>query len=128
VALKYQSKQFTVFVNTDKALYRTGEIVRFRAFAINASTIASSTFINPNVTIYDPNNVKIREFLNVTFVKGKYENSIQLADRVNLGNWLVRVDAEGEVFKKAFEVEDYIAPLLYVNLVTPLRVSFTAGK
>ena len=91
--LIFEKRQFSIFIQTDKPIYKAGDLMRFRAFSLDSETRPFNVD-SAVVTILDPNNVKIKTFTNVTFVKGKYENSLQLSNEPTLGDWRIKVEAD----------------------------------
>lgn len=77
-------------IQTDKAIYRGGDLIKFRVFSFDSET-RPQNLQNVVVTIYDSSNprVKIVSFNNVTFVKGKFEETLQLSNNPNYGTWMV---------------------------------------
>lgn len=95
--LSFVVKQFSIFVQTNKAIYKANDLIQFRLFAVNSQTLPYSVNGPTIITITDPSNNKIKEFSNVTFVKGKYENELLLSSAPKLGSWTISVEAEGQV-------------------------------
>lgn len=94
--LIFKKRLSSVFIQTDKAIYKAGDFMQFRVFAVDSET-RPENLIASTVTILDPNDLKIKIFANNTFVKGKYENNLQLSDSPALGVWKIKVDVGGEV-------------------------------
>lgn len=88
--LIYQETKDLFFVETDKAIYRGGDVVNFRVFSVDSDTRPRNVN-TATVTIFDSNNVQIQAFINVTFVKGKYEGSLQLSQNPPYGSWRLSV-------------------------------------
>lgn len=95
--LTYISKHFSIFVQTNKAIFKADDVVLFRLFAVNSLSLPYSVQGIPVVTITDPSNNKVKQFANVTFVKGKYENQLSLSSAPQTGSWKISIEAEGEV-------------------------------
>ena len=95
--LRYTHKHLSVFVQTDKAVYKAGDLIRFRVFAVDSRSRPYEVQGKPVITITDSLSNKIKQFDNVTFVKGKYENELILSKSPNLGDWTIAVTAENEV-------------------------------
>lgn len=97
-ALVYRSKKFDAHIFSDKAMYKPGDTIYFSIFCINSETQP----YNPqgsSVSIYDADEVKIKTFTNISFVKGKYKNSLDLTDLAAEGIWKIKFDGESEVVK-----------------------------
>ena len=86
-----------MFIQTDKALYKGDDIVRFRVYAVDFKTLSYAVKGDSMVTITDPAGNKIKQFSSVAFVKGKYESQLSLTREPPLGTWQITVKAEGEV-------------------------------
>ena len=95
--IEYQTKRFSAFIQTDKAIYKADDVIRFRVFAVNSQSLPYSVKGNPEITIKDTSGNKIKQYSNITFVKGKYENEFLLSSSPPLGSWSVVADIEGEV-------------------------------
>ena len=95
--LRYAHKHLSVYIQTDKAVYKAGDLIRFRVFAIDSRSRPYEVKGKPVITITDSLSNKIQQFDNVTFVKGKYENELILSKSPNLGDWTIAVKAENEV-------------------------------
>ena len=86
-----------MFIQTDKALYKGDDIVKFRVFAVDFKTLSYAVKGVSTVTITDPSGKKVKEFSKVAFVKGKYGSQLSLTSEPALGTWQITVQAEGEV-------------------------------
>jgi CD109 antigen len=93
-SLNYISKEFSLFVQTNKAIYLPGDLIQFRVFAINSESRSVNPSGHNSVTIRDAKGNVISTFDNVTFAKGKYENQLQLASRPSLGLWKIQVQCD----------------------------------
>lgn len=94
--LTYVAKHFSIFVQTDKSIYKGDDIIRFRLFAIDSLSLPYSLDSSSIVTITDPADNIIKQFANVTFQKGRYENELQLSSSPAIGTWKISVKAEGD--------------------------------
>lgn len=101
--IEYQTKHFSAFIQTDKAIYKADDVIRFRLFAVNSQSLPYSVKGNPEVTIRDPSGNKVKQFSNITFVKGKYENEFLVSSSPPLGSWSVVADIEGQVVEILFK-------------------------
>ncbi len=98
--LVYASKEESLLIQLEKAIYSPGQTVRFRVFAVDVLTNS----VNPeeatcSAFIKDSNNNLIEEYANLNFVKGKYENQINLATGAPIGLWSLQVTCGNEVRK-----------------------------
>lgn len=90
--LNYEKPKFSNFIQTDKAMYKAGDLVKFRLFSVDSET-RPYNLIGATASVYDSTDTKIKSFDNITFVKGIYENSVQLSENPSLGTWKVRLVA-----------------------------------
>lgn len=95
--LVYIAKISSIFIQTDKPIYKADDVIRFRVFAINPSTAPYSVVGASSVTIKDPAGSKVKQYSNVTFVKGKYESELLLSSAPQIGSWSIVAEVEGEV-------------------------------
>ncbi|WAQ97873.1 CD109-like protein [Mya arenaria] len=96
----------------DLELFRNSSM-QFRAF----STLPSLDTLdqNMNIFIYDPHENRIGQWLNVSGDQGVYQGSLQLADRLPLGDWTIQYRSE----KKTFTVAEYVLPKFEVTVTVP---------
>ena len=146
--LTYIKKKYSFFVQFNKAIFLPGDLLQFRVFAVDSETKAATPTCSNIISITDPNRNSIMSFPNVTFKRGKYENSFQLSEKASLGVWYLRVQCDQEVrvllfliFKKVFkyvlffqnvqkvfEVAEYTRPLLSATLSVQQITPFKFGK
>ena len=86
----------SLLIQTDKAIYRDGDVMNFRVISINSET-RPRNLDSVIITIYDPNNVQIQLLINATFVEGKYVGSFQLSNNPTKGNWRINVAVDTAV-------------------------------
>lgn len=95
-SLIYVKTRFSTSIQTDKAMYKAGDLINFRIFAFDSET-RPFNLNSAVVTIYDSTDTKIKSFANITFNTGIYENLLQLSESPSLGNWRIRVEAGSDV-------------------------------
>jgi uncharacterized protein YfaS (alpha-2-macroglobulin family) len=95
--LSYLKKKFSFFVQFNKAMFSPGDLLQFRLFAIDSETKAITPPCASTITISDPNGNSIQSFQDITFKRGKYENSFQLSEKTGLGVWKVSAQCDQEV-------------------------------
>ena len=113
-SLKYKNKGYSVFIQTDKAVYRPGNTVQFR-------TVVLSPQLKPSVTggidviMTDGAGNLVRNWNREFTTKGVWAGSLDIADKPVLGNWNISVDVNGQVFTKTFLVAEYVLPKFQVS-------------
>nr|BAR45615.1 thioester-containing protein 4 [Scolopendra japonica] len=120
--VNFNSKSYSVFIQTDKAIYQPGQIVHFRVIVTN-STLQP---ISPETVIYvsDSQGNRIKQWMNVTFDRGVYSGDLQLSDQVILGDWRISVDTQKVLQTKYFTIAEYVLPTFEVIIHLPTFVTF----
>lgn len=98
VDLDLNTKKFSVFVQTDKSIYKPGDKVQFRVLVLDSST---RPYFTKDVKIYitDGGRNRIKQYQDINLVKGVYQNEFQLSDSPVLGIWHINMEVDGEVNK-----------------------------
>ncbi|XP_069836193.1 alpha-2-macroglobulin-like isoform X2 [Dendropsophus ebraccatus] len=115
-------KQITnVLIQTDKAVYKPGQMVRFRVMSINEDFNPENIMI-PIVEIQDPGRNRISQWLNVNLSQGIADLSLLLSSEPPLGMYTIKT----KNFAQTFSVEEYVLPKFEVNLLFPKFVMFNS--
>jgi CD109 antigen len=139
--ITYQAKSFSAFIQTDKAIYKPGQLVQFRVLALT-STLTPLTLKNEiNATIEDPDRNVIKQWQYLSNYRGLLSLELPLSDDPMLGDYTIRVSARGQEFVKSFTVAEYVLPTFDVDIQLPayatynesdivatVRASYTYGK
>lgn len=116
VNLHMATKKYSVFIQTDKAMYKPGDKVQFRVLVLDSETRPFKSQ-KIEIFIYDGGNNRIKQYEKIMFRKGVYKNELQLADTPVLGSWSIHVKVNGgDDTLKSFEVAEYILPKFEVLL------------
>nr|ADA77517.1 thioester-containing protein-F [Azumapecten farreri] len=116
--LHYASKGMSVFIQTDKAMYKPGQTVNFRAFAIFPNLTVYSGPLD--IEIYDPNSNKIKQWFGMKDSSGVITNFMAMDTKPVLGDWKIRVKTYGGLTKdKMFTVARYVLPKFEVTVDLP---------
>eukprot|EP00105_Crassostrea_gigas_P038152 XP_019922300.1 PREDICTED: CD109 antigen-like [Crassostrea gigas] len=115
--LYYQSKSVSIFIQTDKAMYKPGQTVNFRAFVIypNMSIYTGAM----DIEIYDPNTNKIKQILGARDSTGVITNYLEVDTQPVLGDWKIKVTAHGKSSEKTFTIAHYVLPKFEVTVDLP---------
>uniref|UniRef100_A0A336LNM3 CD109 antigen n=1 Tax=Culicoides sonorensis TaxID=179676 RepID=A0A336LNM3_CULSO len=126
--LEYNSKSFSVLVQTDKAIYKPADMIRFRVLVLDANT-KPYVFTGPlNVYLIDGKSNRVKQWLDVKTTKGVFSSELQLSDAPVLGDWKFEVELQGEKQTKTVEVAEYVLPKFEVTIDTPPHGVFKDGK
>jgi len=95
--LTYMSMKYSFFIQMNKAIFMPGDLLQFRIFAVDSDTKAVTPTCDNVISILDEKRNTIISFQNVTFKRGKYENSFKLSEKASLGEWAFLFTCEDEV-------------------------------
>uniref|UniRef100_A0A182MD71 TEP1-F n=1 Tax=Anopheles culicifacies TaxID=139723 RepID=A0A182MD71_9DIPT len=106
--LVYVGKSITGFIQMNKLVYKTGETVRFRMFALDSELKPPRGVRKIQVKILDPESDVIRKWSSTQLHAGVFENELQIAPTAMLGTWKILALMDGEeLASKTFVVEEY---------------------
>ncbi|NXW37052.1 OVOS protein, partial [Phaetusa simplex] len=121
----------TVFIQTDKPIYKPGQKVMFRVVTLNSQfrpvqethDKRLSTSFSP--TLQDPEQNKIFQWLDVASKHGIVQLSFPLIPEPILGSYHITVEKKsGGKEYQFFTVEEYVLPKFEVTTSVPRRISF----
>ncbi|XP_053206291.1 CD109 antigen-like isoform X2 [Panonychus citri] len=121
--LVYESKSFSVFIQTDKAIYKPGQKVFFRAIIVRPTLATAETGAN-TVYIEDAKSNRIKQWDRVFTSFGVLSFDFQLSENPVLGDWTINVDIDSKIFKKTFTVAEYVLPTFSVDVNLPSYVTY----
>ncbi|XP_055710660.1 thioester-containing protein 1 allele R1-like isoform X3 [Phlebotomus papatasi] len=122
------TKSFSGYIQTDKAVYKPGDKVRFRVVLLDANLKPVQVKNKMQIYIMDAKQNRIKQWLDAEPVKGVYSNELQLSDLPVLGDWTIQVNVMGQKFTKTVEVAEYVLPKFEVTIDTPKFATFKDGK
>ncbi|XP_010573752.1 PREDICTED: ovostatin-like [Haliaeetus leucocephalus] len=119
-----QNVDNTVFIQTDKPIYKPGQKVMFRVVTLDTQfRPVQETY--PRIIIEDPEQNKIFQWLEVTSKHGIVQLSFPLISEPILGSYHITVEKKsGEKEYQFFTVEEYVLPKFEVTTSVPKRISF----
>lgn len=128
VQLDVNRKKHSVFVQTDKSMYKPSDKVQFRVLLLDASMKPFESQ-EVRVSISDGGDNRVKQFEGVKFIKGVYQNELLLSDSPVLGKWKVHVGLNGSAeTTKEFEVAEYTLPKFEVSIDANPDANFNDGK
>ncbi|XP_041379397.1 CD109 antigen-like, partial [Gigantopelta aegis] len=89
--VRFNSKSVSLFIQTDKAMYKPGQTVHFRTFGIYPNLRLYTGKMT--IEIFDSKSNKIKQWTNVQPTGGVYTNYIEITDQPIMGDWKVKVIA-----------------------------------
>lgn len=90
-ALTYALKDAVVFVELNRPIFKPGQLVQGRVYAINSETNAVTPRDVCSINIRSPDGKVVANYDRIAFTKGKHEFQLQLADRPPLGQWYILI-------------------------------------
>jgi len=116
-----EKRNFYIFIQTDKPIYKPGDEVKFRILVID-SDMKPFHMNSLKLDIIDPFGRIIETFSNLEVqYLGLFEDIFKLSSRTVLGDWNIQAVVDNkEQYKtaKTFGVQKYILPLFEVHVET----------
>ncbi|XP_074414064.1 alpha-2-macroglobulin-like protein 1 [Zonotrichia albicollis] len=103
-----------VFIQTDKAVYKPGQEVKFRVVSLNKDLTPSSQKL-PLVFLQDPSGNRIAQWRELSPRQGIVDLSLPLASEPALGTYTISVEGKSH----SFSVEEYVLPKFEVTIHLP---------
>ncbi|XP_059324039.1 CD109 antigen isoform X1 [Ammospiza nelsoni] len=120
-SLMYMSKSTSVFIQTDKSMYKPGQDVLFRIVTVYPDLKPYQ--VSLNIYIRDPRKKLIQQWLMEEGDLGVVSKKFQLSMNPPLGDWSIEVEVNGQVHYQRFKVMEYVLPKFDVLITTPLYYS-----
>ncbi|XP_071544261.1 CD109 antigen-like isoform X6 [Panulirus ornatus] len=122
-ALEYLHKSYSVFIQTDKTIYKPGDLLRFRVVVVNPHLKPSVTGAI-DVFITDGAGHRVKQWRRVFTNKGVWSGELQLAEEPVLGRWNITVDVLGQRTSRSVEIAYYVLPKFEVTVSLPDYATF----
>ncbi|KAK8751557.1 hypothetical protein OTU49_009101 [Cherax quadricarinatus] len=122
-SLEYVHKSYSVFIQTDKSVYKPGDTLRFRVVVVNPMLRPSVTGAI-DVFIMDGAGNRVKEWRRVFTNKGVWSGELELAEEPVLGRWNITVDVLGQTTSRAVTVAYYVLPKFEVIVSLPQYATF----
>lgn len=127
-SLDMNMKKYSVFVQTDKSIYKPSDKIQFRVLALNGETKPLNTS-SVEIFITDGAENRVKQFDKPEFHKGVFQNELQLSDLPVMGTWKIHIKINGgEEIVKSFDVAEYVLPKFEVKIDSNPDVTFKDGK
>ncbi|XP_068245267.1 CD109 antigen-like isoform X1 [Palaemon carinicauda] len=115
--LSFTPRGATVLVQTDKPLYTSSDVVRFRVVALD--TAVKMVEDSVDVFILNPRGVMVRRWLSRQCREGPVSLDFHLSSEPEYGEWKIRVEATNSFVEHTFIVEEYHRPRFEVEVRIP---------
>ncbi|XP_029801089.1 CD109 antigen [Suricata suricatta] len=124
--LSFETKRMTVFIQTDKPLYKPKQEVKFRVVTLFSDFKPYKTSLN--ILIKDPKSNLIQQWLSEQSDLGVVSKTFQLSSHPILGDWSIQVQVNDQTYYQSFQVSEYVLPKFEVTLQTPLYCSLNSKR
>ncbi|ERL86830.1 hypothetical protein D910_04233 [Dendroctonus ponderosae] len=125
-ALEYVKKSYSVYIQTDRAVYQPGSTILFRAILLNPALKPAAEVRDEllHIHIEDGQGNRVKEWKNIVALKGVFSDELKLSESPVLGNWNISVTVHGQTYSKSVEVAQYILPKFVVDVKVPKHITF----
>ncbi|XP_067663894.1 CD109 antigen-like isoform X3 [Haliotis asinina] len=115
--LTFNHKSMSILIQTDKAMYKPGQTVNFRAFSMFPDMKLYTGAMN--IDIFDPNSNKIKQWVGLKDASGVITNYLPISSQPVLGDWKIKVTAGSMTEEKVFTIAEYVLPKFEVTVELP---------
>ncbi|XP_067901811.1 CD109 antigen [Heterodontus francisci] len=115
-SMEVVAETVSTLIQTDKAMYKPGQIVKIRAICIYPDLKPYLGKIN--VIIRSPRRSVIQQWLELETTLGVVSKEFALSPNSPLGNWHIQVTSNGEQREKTFTVAEYVFSRFEVSINT----------
>lgn len=124
IKLLFPKKSLSIFILTDKPIYKPGEVLRFRVVVLDIALKPAKHIKSVEINIEDKDGNSKRLWSHAKLHNGLFESSYRLASAPILGMWNITVKVEDNSISneriQQFEVREYVLPKFVVK-VAPSR-------
>ncbi|XP_041473602.1 CD109 antigen-like isoform X2 [Lytechinus variegatus] len=117
-SLHFNIDHFSIFVQSDKAIYKPGQTVHYRVLAVYPDL---KPYTGPfTVTVSDGNGNAINQMIDKMPNKnGILSEEMVMSENPVLGDWVIKVEAEGQTKEYTFKIDEYVLPKFEVSIQAP---------
>uniref|UniRef100_A0A182NV61 Alpha-2-macroglobulin domain-containing protein n=1 Tax=Anopheles dirus TaxID=7168 RepID=A0A182NV61_9DIPT len=118
VNLEVRSKSISGFIQSDKPVYKPGDMVRFRVIVLDTELKPPANLESIQVTIMDSKGNVVKNWNAAKLFIGVFESDLQVASAQILGSWSISVKVgEEHIVSKTFEVKEYVLSPIDLQVV-----------
>ncbi|XP_049537278.1 CD109 antigen-like [Anopheles darlingi] len=115
--LEYDDKFCSVLLQTDKAVYKPGDTVRFRVLVLDRNMKPAVAGSSMRLYICDGAGNRVKQWNDVSLDStGVFEAELPLSTEPVLGEWKIHVEVLGLKQFKSFDVDKYVLPTFEVSV------------
>ncbi|KAG5334656.1 CD109 protein, partial [Acromyrmex heyeri] len=125
--IEYVHKSYSVFIQTDRAIYKPGHKVMFRCIILD-SRLRPSIMRPSDVYVIDGDGNRVKQWNRPPVTHGIFGSELELSQSPVLGKWKLVANVGDQTFEKEFEVAEYVLPNFEVTIDSPKHVQFKESK
>ncbi|KYN33932.1 hypothetical protein ALC56_11746 [Trachymyrmex septentrionalis] len=125
--IEYVHKSYSVFIQTDRAIYKPGHKVMFRCIILD-SRLRPSVMRPSDVYVIDGDGNRVKQWNRPPVTHGIFGSELELSQSPVLGKWKLVANVGDQTFEKEFEVAEYVLPNFEVTIDSPKHVQFKESK
>ncbi|XP_067934592.1 alpha-2-macroglobulin-like protein 1 [Watersipora subatra] len=115
------------FIQTDKPIYKPGQLVHIRILTLDTRLRPSNDMIDI-ITIKTPSRVRVEQWNNLTVSNGMVQLEFQLHEEPDTGYYTIIMKRNGKGSQQRFEVKEYVLPKYEVTVEPPKYVTFQTER
>ncbi|XP_037809421.1 CD109 antigen-like [Lucilia sericata] len=119
-----------IYIQTDKAIYKPQDLVKFRIVILDEHTRPLNTEEPIDVDILDKDANRVKLFKNISLTNGVYTGQFQLSKYPVLGRWKIKAVLGGSYaysHDKNIKILDYTLPKFSIYIKTPSYIVLEDG-
>lgn len=121
--LMYPKESCKIFLETDRAMYKPGDLVKIRVLCLNERFLPGDSQIS-EIKIRNPMDVGVFVWNNMSLDHGLVNLEYPLVEEALIGKWKIEVDK----LMKTFEVAKYVVPRFKIDLIHPKSVFYKTNS
>ncbi|XP_065357540.1 CD109 antigen-like isoform X6 [Calliphora vicina] len=126
--LNFKNKEPKTYIQTDKAVYKPGDLVQYRIVVLDENTRPAKLEKPLRLGFKDGAGNFIKQIKDIKLTKGVYTGEFQLSEQPVLGEWMMQVNLgpneDDTRTEKKFEVAKYVLPKFSVEIETAKDISY----
>lgn len=126
--LNFKNKEPKVYIQTDKAVYKPGDLVQYRIVVLDENTRPAKLEKPMRLGFKDAAGNFVKEIKDIKLNKGVYTGEFQLSEQPVLGQWFMEAslgpNEDDTKTEKKFEVDKYVLPKFSVDIETAKDISY----
>jgi MG2 domain len=121
--LSVETETYSIFIHTNKASYRPGDVCKYRIIIVDSDTRPVAIYGSLTVTFFDSSKTSVHIKANRSAKKGIFSGEYQTPVRGKKGVWELEAEYKGKRVRKKFEITKTERPNFQVVAKTPNFVS-----